>query len=126
MTKASARKGAAAEARVRNWLRAHGWPLAEVRKKEGPNDRGDISGCPNLVIEVKDCRNLRLYDWIDEMLVERLRDGARYGYLIVKRSGTTDVGNWYGMVPVATMNDMILELEHLRNEVERWRSTVES
>lgn len=46
-------KGTWAETRVTEFLRDNGWPYAERRALAGVTDKGDITGCPGLVFEVK-------------------------------------------------------------------------
>lgn len=99
----SKRKGTAAESAVVAWLRDHGWPSAERRALSGSNDRGDIAGVAGIVLEVKACREMDLAGWCKEAEAERTNDGADHGIVIAKKRGTTDVGQWYAILPVEQM-----------------------
>lgn len=97
---ASKRKGTAAETAVVNWLREHGWPSAERRALAGNADRGDIAGIVGVVLEVKAKKEMDLSGWVKEAETERRNDGADFGIVIAKKRGTTDVGEWYAVMPV--------------------------
>ena len=100
MTASSRAKGTAAETAVVRWLREHGWPWAERRAQGGAHDRGDVAGCPGVVIEVKSCERMELASWVDETERERRRDGADIGMLVVRRRGTGDPARWYAVLPL--------------------------
>lgn len=112
-------KGAAFEQAVAEWLRDRGYPEAERRVMHGLNDMGDIAGVPDLVIEAKNCHRLDLRAWLDETEHERLNAGEPYGVLVVKRSGTTDVGQAYAVDRFERRMELHRELLDLRAEVER-------
>ncbi len=82
------RKGASAETTVAQWLKQR-WPLAERRHLNGNLDRGDITGVPNTVIEVKSGANISIPAWLKELDVEMINDGAEHGCLMVKPKGKT-------------------------------------
>ena len=65
------KKGPLAEAQVVACLQEHGWPYAERRVMGGRNDRGDVSGVPGVVVEVKSQVALDLAGWLSEAEVER-------------------------------------------------------
>ncbi len=88
-------KGTSWESAIVRFLQAHGYPYAERRALGGNNDRGDIAGVPQAVIEAKHVARLDLSGWLDEAEVERDNDGARYGAVWLKRRGTTDPGRAY-------------------------------
>lgn len=89
-------KGTAAETAFVSWLRANGWPHAERRTQKGALDRGDVTGTPGLVFEVKDCKSWDLAGWLRETEFERMNDSANYGILIMKppRVGLSTPGRW--------------------------------
>jgi len=64
------KKGPLAEAQVVACLQEHGFTGAERRVMGGRNDRGDIAGIPGVVIEVKNCAEMKLAAWVDEARVE--------------------------------------------------------
>ena len=97
-------KGSAAERAVARWLAANGWPEAERRYDAGrADDRGDIRGVPGVTLEVKNHQRLDLAGWVAELEREMGNSGDQLGAVIVKRRGTTDVGQWYAVLPVEVL-----------------------
>lgn len=88
-------KGTAAETAIVTYLRTHGWPFAERRALHGNHDRGDITGMPNVVIEVKNQQTLTFGPWLNEAETEKRNDNAKVGLVWAKRRGTTDPGKWF-------------------------------
>ena len=97
--KANKAKGAAAEKAVVEYLNRW-WPLAERRRLTGAWDKGDISGIPGTVLEVKNEKTIRLAQYMKELDVEMANAKADIGAVIVKKRGTSDVGEWYAVMPV--------------------------
>lgn len=94
-------KGSAAERAVAKWLADHGWPDAERRYDAGRHDdRGDIRGVPGVTIEVKNHQRIDLAGWMKELEQEMGNSGDSVGFVVVKKRGTTDVGQWYAVLPV--------------------------
>ncbi len=93
-------KGTAAETAVVKWLVEQGRLYVERRTLNGSTDRGDISGLPGVVVEVKNHKTMKLSEWLKELEVEMKNDKADTGVIIHKKSGTTDVGKWYATMPV--------------------------
>lgn len=94
-------RGTLAETAVVDYLKVHGWPYAERRTLSGSQDRGDVSGCIGLAIEVKYANaGMKLGPWLLETGVERLNAGADHGILVVKPLGlgTRSVGSWYAVM----------------------------
>lgn len=94
-------KGTLAETAVVDFLRGHGWPQAERRALNGAVDRGDITGTPGVVWEVKYAGTvMKIGPWLQETHTERLNAVAAYGVLVVKPSGlgVTKVGSWYAVM----------------------------
>lgn len=102
-------KGTAAETAVVDYLRAHGHPAAERRALAGAKDRGDISGIPGVVIEVKSAARLEIPAWLRETKAEQANDGARIGLLVIKPRGigNTRVGQWWAVLPLADAIELI-------------------
>jgi hypothetical protein len=99
MTSPQARKGRRAELVVAEYLRTAGFPHAEPTRRSGwTTDRGDIDGLgPELVIEVKDCKQWAIPAWLRELQDEIANADASNGVLIVKRRGQLDAGYWYAI-----------------------------
>lgn len=106
---ASKRKGTAAETAVVRWLQEHGWPYAERRALHGSADKGDVTGCGPVVFEIKNHREHDLAGWVDELELEIANANADTGAVIAKKRGTTDVGDWYAVLPVRILNDLLRE-----------------
>jgi hypothetical protein len=97
MSSPQKRKGSAAELAVARYMQDHGWPHAERSRAGWTDDRGDIDGCPGLVVEVKDHKRHDLPGWLTELEVEVANARAVTGVLVVKRRLHTDPGDWYAV-----------------------------
>lgn len=95
MVNRSKNKGTTAETAIVAYLRDNGFPQAERRALSGTQDKGDVAGVVENVIEVKNCSRDALPQWIDEVEAEKLNAHARYGVCWHKRRGTTDPGKWF-------------------------------
>jgi len=95
-------KGTLAERLVANYLTTVGWPYAERRAMAGSNDRGDITGTPGIVWEIKSGARLSLPEWMRETEQERKNAGAHTGVLVVKPRGmgAAQVGEWWSVMPL--------------------------
>lgn len=102
-------KGTAAETAVVNWLKSKGRKYVERRSLHGTADRGDIAGIPEVVIEVKNHARMELSAWLAELDVEMKNDKAKFGVVVHKKKGTTDVGEWYATMPVSVWYAMLEE-----------------
>lgn len=81
-------KGTSAESMLAAYLRENGWPWAERRALNGSTDKGDITGCPGLVWEVKyTSGKIKMAEWIGETIQEQANAGADHGILVVKYRG---------------------------------------
>lgn len=90
-------KGTLAETAVARYLQQQGWPHAERRALFGSVDRGDITGTPGLVWEVKAGTTLCIPQWMRETETERANADADIGLLVVKPKGVgvTNVPGWW-------------------------------
>lgn len=93
-------KGTAAESAVVSFLRTAGFPYAERLALQGGKDRGDITGIPGVVIEVKAVQEYAFNQWLTEARVERDNAGADFGLVVAKPRlvGTTKTGQWYALM----------------------------
>jgi hypothetical protein len=105
----SKQKGTAAETAVVNWLVSYNNNNVERRALQGNLDRGDISGIPGVVIEVKNHAEMKLSQWVKELQAEMNNDKARTGVIIHKKRGTQNVGEWYATMPVKVWYDLLKE-----------------
>ena len=89
------RKGTAAETAFVRFMNENGFPLVERRALSGSQDRGDVAGIVGTVIEIKSGANLAIPQWLKELEIEIINDGAYEGYLIVKPKGKGKVEQWW-------------------------------
>lgn len=101
------RKGATQELAVAKYLAASGLPHAE--RRGGGFGGSDIVGTPGLTFEVKSQAGARLATWADQTEEARAAAGDTYGVLIAKRAGTTDVGRWHAVLPMAQFMALLAE-----------------
>lgn len=94
-------KGRDAENRVADYFQLRfPYYIIERRRLTGAQDRGDLTGLPGVVIEIKAHNSLDLAGWLKELAAEIQNDGASTGAVIHKKRGTLDVGEWYVTMPV--------------------------
>lgn len=99
MSHPSKRKGATSERAVVEWLIANGYVHAERRLAGAVNDKGDVSGLPGVVIEVKNHARQQLADWVDQLIAEMANAKSDLGVVIHKRKGKGGVDEWYASMP---------------------------
>lgn len=90
-------KGTSAETAVVSFLRKNGWPHAERLALQGKLDKGDITGSPGLVWEVKNYAVPHWPAWLREAEIERVNAAAAFGIVVAKPPGVgvTRVGDWW-------------------------------
>lgn len=93
-------KGTAAESAVVSFLRTVGFPHAERLALSGSQDRGDITGVPGIVFEVKACEEYSFNAWLREARTERDNAAADFGIVVAKPRmvGKTRTGQWYSIM----------------------------
>jgi hypothetical protein len=107
MTKSKA-KGTAFERLIADHL-ARYWPYADRAPLTGNKDRGDISGTPGIVWELKNAKRLELGTWLTETETERLNAQADLGILVVKRRGHGKPGDQYAVLKLDQLIDLLKE-----------------
>ena len=80
-------KGTAAESALVAALRRLGWPHAERLALSGKYDKGDTTGHPGVVFEMKDAKTWAAPAWLRETETERINAKADYGILVIKVPG---------------------------------------
>ncbi len=108
---ANRRRGADGERNVVRYLNDAGFAHAERRLSGGPDDRGDITGIPGVVLEVKDRARLDLAGWIDQLRDEMDAADTHIGAVIHRRRGRPNVGEWYATMPVDVLVTLLLEAD---------------
>lgn len=107
--------GTSHETAIKNWLREHGWPYADRKTQAGSNDLGDLrlSERVPFVIEAKTAKSTTdrasLGTFISELEAEVKNANAEAGAVIFKKRGTTDVGDYYAIMPVHMLNSILLK-----------------
>lgn len=93
-------KGTAAESAVVSFLQSAGFPHAERLALQGGKDRGDITGIPGIVVEVKNCQEYTFSAWLGECQAETENAKADFGFVVAKPRmvGTTRTGQWYALM----------------------------
>ena len=111
MTSPQKRKGSAAELAVAKWLRKLGWIHAERSRAGWTDDRGDIDGMPGVCIEVKAEKKIDIPGYLRELEVEIENAKAWTGTVIIKRRGSTNVDDWYAVMPAKIWGELMLMLD---------------
>ena len=111
MTSPQKRKGSAAELAVAKWLRKLGWIHAERSRAGWQDDRGDIDGMPGVCIEVKAEKKIDIPGYLRELELEMENAKAWTGTVIIKRRGSTNVDNWYAVIPAKIWGELMLMLD---------------
>lgn len=106
------RKGTAAESAVVSFLRTQGFPHAERLALQGGKDRGDITGIPGIVVEVKAEQTYTLSAWLQECRVEVENARADFGFVAAKPRmvGSMNVKSWYAIMNQKAWWDLIQPL----------------
>ncbi len=88
-------KGTRWASAIVDYLRAQGWPHAELRNLSGAKDRGDIAGVIGVCIEAKNQARHSLTEWLDEARVEKANAGAAVGVVWFHRRGRASAGDGF-------------------------------
>jgi len=102
-------KGTKLETAAVNWLRAHGWRFARRIVKEGAEDKGDVTlgdGIP-VTIECKNEKSMDIAGGQRELAEEMRNSGNKWGFALHKKRGTTNVGEYYAVLPVALLMEIL-------------------
>lgn len=93
MSSAARDKGLKFEREVRDYLRGHGFPVERIPPGMR-NDRGDLSGLPDLVVEIKNYKDTTraIREGLADLEIEQANADTTFGTVIVKRRGVTDPG----------------------------------
>lgn len=101
MTTPSKRKGDAHERAIAEYLQACGWKYAERRGGAGATlDKGDVNGILGCTIEAKDEKRHNFSGYLTELADEMRNAKAETGVVVVKKRGTTNVGDYYALMPM--------------------------
>jgi hypothetical protein len=103
------RKGSAWELAIAKYLVDKGWKFAERRIAGSTLDKGDIYGIIGCVIEAKNEKRIDLAGYLKELEVEITNAKAATGVVMVKKRGTTDVGEAYAVMPIRRWVELMKE-----------------
>lgn len=85
------RKGAAFEQQCADYIKAKTGDEVIRKRTHGKNDEGDLFGIrfmgKRVTVECKNCKDMRLSDWVNQADIERGNDDGDYGIVIHKRKG---------------------------------------
>lgn len=102
-------KGTRGESDRVAWLRSRGWRHATRIPLKGSKDCGDLildQGVP-VMIESKETKAFTPSVVVDEVEVQIENAAAEFGFAIVKRRGTTDVGKYYAITTCEQMMGLV-------------------
>jgi hypothetical protein len=103
------RKGSAFERDVVAYLRDGGFPQAARTLAGASDDRGDISGVANTVLECKCAVRIDLAGWLAEARLEAENAGLPRFAVIAKRRGIADVAESYAVLPLWLLAELLRE-----------------
>lgn len=107
------------ERRIVRWCRDHGFPKADrvVRTGAGRDyahrpDEGDVWLAPGVIAQSKRMSPVgraerAVPQWMRETEAQGLAAHADVALLIVRREGTTDVGEWWAFLHLGTLIDLV-------------------
>ena len=90
------------ETEITNWLISKGWVFAKRLTQKGAKDEGDISLGDGIAVtvEAKRTKAVTLSQWMRELADEMENRGDDVGFVVAKKRGTTDVGEYYCIMPM--------------------------
>jgi len=103
------RKGSAWELAIAKYLVDKGWKFAERRLAGSMIDKGDIYGIIGCVIEAKNEKRIDLAGYLKELETEIANAKAATGVVMLKKRGTTDVGEAYAVMPIRRWVELMKE-----------------
>ena len=111
----SKQKGTLAETAVADYLKQT-FSAVERRTLSGANDKGDIAGVPNCVVEVKNQRTYKIHAWMKETETERINAEADLGILVIKPNGVgvSKVNQWWAVVSLETITKLIEDSDFVK------------
>jgi hypothetical protein len=104
-------KGTAAETAVLRFLSGW-WPNVTRLAPAGAADCGDLDGVPELCVQVKNHRQMRLADWVDQASEQAERARKPYAVVIHKRVRKGDPAEWYATLTLRDFAECYAERQH--------------
>lgn len=94
------RRGNVYESQVVEVLRLYGHHGAARTLSGSREDRGDIQGIPNTVIQAKKHREYSFGPWLDEARKQAAHAGVSRYAVVAKRRGVADVSESFAVLPL--------------------------
>lgn len=109
MSNPAGRKGTKGETDRVNYFRCRGWRYATRIPKAGAKDKGDLilDQAVPVMIESKETKAFTPSTFIAEMEAQIKNAEAEFGFVVVKKKGTTDVGRYYCLTTVDQMMSLV-------------------
>lgn len=118
MPKKDTDRGKVTERMAAAWFRDHGFPGCERVRRTGWRqatrqlaDEGDLDLCPGAIAQVKALRPANRAEravpgWIAATELQRRAAHADIALLVVRRDGTSDVGEWWAWLTFVTLEGL--------------------
>jgi hypothetical protein len=114
MTNTNKARGSAFETDVVNVLRAYGHIHAARTLAGGREDRGDIQGVNDLVIQAKRHKEYNFGPWLDEARAQAVNGHTNNYMVVAKRRGVSDPAESFAVMPLRQMAKLLWEAEQYR------------
>lgn len=95
------------------WMRERWGKVVERRRLTGAQDQGDISGWHNVCVEVKSGASIDIPGWLRQLKEEKKNSHSEYGFVAVRPKGKPDPEDWYAVVSLPDMVQLLEDLELL-------------
>ncbi len=109
MTNRAGVKGTRGETDRVNYFRSRGWRYATRIPKAGAKDKGDLilDQAVPVMIESKEVKAFTPSTFVSEMEAQIKNAESEFGFVVVKKKGTTDVGKYYALTTVDQMMSLV-------------------
>lgn len=107
-------KGTGGETASVQYMRSRGWLYATRIPSRGARDEGDmiLDQAVPVMVEVKTVKAFTPSTFIAEVEAQIINAAAEFGFAIVKKRGTADVGKYYALTNVDQMMSLIERVYH--------------
>lgn len=96
------------------WMKTRWGKTVERRRLTGAQDQGDITGWNNVCVEIKSGASIDLPGWLKQLEDEKINSHSEYGFVAVRPKGKPDPEEWYAVVALPDMMNLLMDLELLR------------
>lgn len=88
------------------------FPSVERRVMGGTNDKGDVAGLKDWVLELKNHKQIDLAGFCDEAKKESENAGSRFWAVVAKRRNR-NIKDCYVIMPLGQFRDILVDLDYL-------------